>query len=99
MKVNKILTDVGEAALMTPVLFTGGPASSMPPLPPWTHSRMNLLTLIITFLQRMTKEKEQENMGRLEGNVAFITGAGRGIGARKGVNRWRQRLSGWVGRA
>jgi len=29
----------------------------------------------------MTKEKEQENMGRLEGNVAFITGAGRGIGA------------------
>ena len=33
MKVNKILTDVVEAALMTPVLFTGGLASSMPPLP------------------------------------------------------------------
>jgi len=29
----------------------------------------------------IAKEKEQENMGRLEGNVAFITGAGRGIGA------------------
>ena len=47
MKVNKILTDVGEAALMTPVLFTGGLASSMPPLPR-PHSRINLLALIST---------------------------------------------------
>ena len=46
MKVNKILTVVGEAALMTPVRFTGGLASSMPPLPPCPHSRIHLLTLI-----------------------------------------------------
>ncbi len=48
MKGNKILTIVVAAALMTPVRFSGGLASSMPPLPRWTHSRMNLLPFIMT---------------------------------------------------
>src|SRR6266700_3115085 len=53
IRVNKILTIVVAAALMTPVHFAGGLASSMPPLPRWTHSRMNLLTFIIRFVQRV----------------------------------------------